>query len=133
MVVKGLASPLRRLSAKTDRHTRICRRLLVKSTSCIFETLSSRISAKVSFIRHSFKPISAYVFRSATGHFSVMNARLYDIKNILRSDYFLIFSQINIILNISQSQNTKKIKAKRTYLLEIYFLIFGLYNNGVKI
>ena len=63
----------------------------------------------------------------------IMNAHLYDIKNIPRPDYFLTFSQINVILNISKSQNTKKIKAKNTYLLEIYFLIFGLYSNGVKI
>ena len=34
----GLASPLRRLSAKADRHTPVCRRLLVKPTSRRFET-----------------------------------------------------------------------------------------------
>ena len=117
----GLASPLRRLSAKADRHTRVCRRLLVKPTSRRFKTLSSRINTKVSVIRHSFKQMFTYVSQSATGSFSVMNGHLYDIKNIPRPDYFLTFSQINVILNISKSQNTKKIKAKNTYLLEICF------------
>jgi hypothetical protein len=50
------------------------------------------LSAKVSVIHHSFKPISTYVSRSATDTFSVMNARFYDIKNIPRPDYFLITS-----------------------------------------
>ena len=82
----GLASPLHRLSAKADRHTRVCRRLLVKPTSHRFEILLSRINIKVSVICHRFKPIFTYVSRSATDTFSVMNAHLYDIKNIPRPD-----------------------------------------------